>query len=112
MRNLLAAVPLALVLAVSSGCATRKGIDTSSPENIIEAVNRGDQVFVTTKNGAEHKFVISRITNKALYGDNKRIAYEDMETLRILDRGSAPKRSSVEQEEGEGFFKSLWNKVF
>ena len=66
------------------------------------AVRReGDNVRITTKNDVQHKFVVTKITNKALYGQNARVVYEDMAKVEIL------KKEKAEKKEGEGFFSKL-----
>lgn len=91
---------MALGLATMTGCASSRTIDASSTESIIAGVNKGDYVRVTTKTDVAHKFVITKITNKALYGDNERIVYEDMQKVEVLKGG--PKK-----EKG-GF----WSRLF
>lgn len=112
-RGLFAAIPLALALLLAGGCASRKSIDTSTPEGIIQAVNRGDTVRVTTKNGTEHEFVVDRITNKALYGQSKRVVYEDVQALQIRRAGKTVRSTATAKSESEpGFFERMWDKVF
>ncbi len=100
-RRVLIAVSVALSLFVSGGCASKKAIDASSPESVIAGVNKGDNVRVTTRNDVVHKFVVTKITNKALYGDNARVVYEDMAKVEVL-------KKDKEKKEGEGF----WSKLF
>ena len=60
---------------------------------IINGVNKGDEVKISTKNGATHKFVVTKITNKALYGDNERVMYDDIQSIEVKGK--------------EGFFSKL-----
>ena len=103
-RRVLVAVCVALSLFAIGGCASKKTIDASSPESIIAGVNKGDNVKVTTKNDVVHKFVVTKITNKALYGQNARVVYEDMARVEILKK----EKEKEKKEEGEGF----WSKLF
>ena len=103
-RHALLVLPLVLGLAITSGCSSRKVIDASSTEAIIAGVDKGDQVRITTRNDAVHKFVITKITNKALYGDNARVVYEDMQSIQVLDKGKAK-----DEDDGKGGF---WSRLF
>jgi hypothetical protein len=100
-RRVMVAVCVALSLFAVGGCASKKAIDASSAESIIAGVNKGDNVRVTTKNDVVHKFVVTKITNKALYGQNARVVYEDMARVEVL-------KKEKEKKEGEGF----WSKLF
>jgi len=100
-RRVLIAVSVALSLFAVGGCASKKAIDASSAESVIAGVNKGDNVRVTTRNDVVHKFVVTKITNKALYGENQRVVYEDMAKVEVL-------KKEKEKKEGEGF----WSKLF
>ena len=102
IHRLLIAVPFALGLAAAGGCASKKPIDATSPEAVIAAVDKGDSVKVTTRNDVVHKFVVTKITNKALYGQNARVVYEDMTKVEVLDK-------EKRDDDGEGGF---WSKLF
>lgn len=106
-RRSLLVVPLALGLMVTTGCASKKTIDASSPESIIAGVNKGDAVRITTKNDVVHKFTVTKITNKGLYGDNERVVYEDMQKVERLKASKTAKKKEV-GEEKEGF----WGRLF
>lgn len=99
LRSALIAAPLALSLLAAAGCSSNQKIDAATPESIINSVNKGDTVRVTTKSNVKHKFLVTKITNKALYGNDERIVYEDID------------RIEVEGKSGGGL-KGLWNKVF
>lgn len=100
-RRVLVSVCVALSLFAVGGCASKKAIDASSPESIIAGVNKGDNVKITTKNDVVHKFEVTKITNKALYGQNARVVYEDMARVEVV-------KKDKEKKEGEGF----WSKLF
>ncbi|HKY92929.1 MAG TPA: hypothetical protein VJM11_17890 [Nevskiaceae bacterium] len=94
LKNLMLAVSVAAVLTGTAGCSSGKKIDPSSSESIINGVNKGDEVRIGTKNGATHKFVVTKITNKALYGDNARVVYDDIQSIEVKGK--------------EGFFSKLF----
>lgn len=100
-RRILIAVCVALSLFAVGGCASKKAIDASSPESVISGVNKGDNVRITTRNDAVHKFVVTKITNKALYGENERVVYEDMAKVEVL-------KKDKDKKDDEGF----WSKLF
>jgi hypothetical protein len=96
LKNLMLAVSVAAVLVGTPGCASKKKIDAASSESIINGVNKGDEVRIVTKNGATHKFVVTKITNKGLYGENDRVVYDDMQQVEVKGKS------------GEGFFSKLF----
>ena len=100
-RRVLIAVSIALSLFAAGGCASKKAIDATSAESVISGVNKGDNVRITTRNDVVHKFVVTKITNKALYGENERVVYEDMSKVEVL-------KKEKDKKEGEGF----WSKLF
>lgn len=102
-RSALIAAPLALSLAFAAGCASKTVVDTTTAESIIAAVDKGDLVRLSTKNNVKHKFIVTKITNKALYGDDKRVVYEDIDQLEV----DGKKKSKASSEEG-GF----WSRLF
>lgn len=107
-RSTLLVIPLALGLMVSAGCASKKTIDASSAESIIAGVNKGDTVRITTKNDVVHKFTVTRITNKALYGDSERVVYEDMQKVERVKASKTARAKKEVSEEKEGF----WGRLF
>lgn len=106
LARLLLVIPFAVGLMAASGCASKPKIDATSSESIIGGVNKGDRVRITTKNDVVHKFTVSRITNKALYGDNERITYEDMQKVEVTGKGKDGDKDAKEKE--GGFFSKLF----
>lgn len=100
IRRLLVPVLVVLSLAGLSACASKQPIDASSTESIIANVDKGDEVRIKTRKDALHTFVVTKITNKALYGDNARVVYEDMAEIEVIGKGG-------EKKEG-GFFSRLF----
>jgi hypothetical protein len=100
-RRVLISVSIALSLFAVGGCASKKAIDATSAESVISGVDKGDNVRITTRNDVVHKFVVTKITNKALYGENERVVYEDMSKVEVL-------KKEKDKKEGEGF----WSKLF
>lgn len=100
LRTFVLCLALAFGLTGLSGCASKLTIDASSTESIIAGVNKGDAVRIKTRKDAVHTFVVTKITNKALYGDNVRVVYEDMAEVEVVGEGG-------EQDKG-GFFSRLF----
>ena len=99
----LAIASLALAMVLGAGCGSKKVIEATSAEAVIAGVNRGDHVQITTRNDVVHTFTVTKITNKALYGSNARVVYEDMAKVEIKD---SPEDKEDEEEGG------FWSKLF
>lgn len=100
----LGALMMAVTLVMASGCSSKKTIDATSAEAVIAGVNKGDNVRITTRNDAVHTFTVTKITNKALYGNSARVVYEDMAKVEI--RGKSDDAEPAEEEGG------FWSKLF
>ncbi|MGQ0697361.1 MAG: hypothetical protein ACT4PZ_03865 [Panacagrimonas sp.] len=103
LTRLVVSIALVVGLAATMGCARKQVIDTSNTESIIAGVNKGDNVRITTKNDIVHKFTVTKITNKALYGDKARVVYDDMQKIEVMEKGE-----QEESEEKGGF----WSRLF
>ena len=89
LRHVLVVLPLTFSLIAAGCCASRKMIDPSSTESIVAAVDKGDEVRIVTRNDVVHRFEVTKITNKALYGPRDRIVYEDIQTIEVTRRSGA-----------------------
>lgn len=79
---------LALTLAtvfLASGCAQLKTVPLANSDQGIArpAVEAGQQVVVTTRDGVKHKFQVTAVENAALRGEHDLIAYSDMKALQV-----------------------------
>lgn len=81
-----------LAAATLSACGGRKAVQASSPDAVIAAVNVGDEVSINSKNGKHYRFVITKITNKALYGEGYRVYYNEMSTVETKNKDGVFKR--------------------
>lgn len=95
-----------LSVLATGACSSKKTIDATSAKAVIAGVNKGDYVIVTTRNDAVQKFKVTKITNKALYGNNARVVYEDMQKVVVSKK--ADKSDEDEDEEGGSF----WSRIF
>ncbi|WP_428310692.1 hypothetical protein [Hydrocarboniphaga sp.] len=86
------AIAIALLAVTLSGCAGHKQIEATSPDVVIEGVNVGDEVSINSKAGKHYRFVITKITNKALYGEGVRVTYAEMSTVETRNKDGVFKR--------------------
>jgi hypothetical protein len=52
------------------------------PDFVSKAIQPGDKVIVTTKAGETIEFVVNEVTNELLIGQNHRVAFTDIVTLK------------------------------
>lgn len=79
---------MAMVIAsvfLVTGCAQLQNVPLS--HNARPAVSAGDNVVVTTRDGAKHKFQVTSADAEALQGDHDRINYTDMTRLDVQKKG-------------------------
>lgn len=85
-----------LAIAVLSlalfACAGNKQIEATSPDVVIAGVNVGDEVNIDSKAGKHYRFVVTKITNKALYGEGVRVTYTEMSTVETRNKDGVFKR--------------------
>lgn len=97
-----------LMLLALAGCASTRELETVNAENVIAAVDRGDEVKITALNGFEYRFVVTKITNKALYGSDERVLYSEMKTVAV-------KKAGQDKAEGPGLgqqVQDFFNRIF
>jgi hypothetical protein len=100
---------LVLTAALLAACGSSKPkIDAATPDAVIAGVNRGDEVVITSKNGKRYRFFVTKITNKALYGDSYRVTYEEMAEVKIETRGGRKSETPEQEGEKQGFFERLF----
>lgn len=74
---------------LATGCAQLQNVPLSRTAQGVErpAVQAGDNVVVTTRDGARHKFQVTSVEADALRGERDRIAYADMQSLGVQKKG-------------------------
>jgi hypothetical protein len=84
----------ALALSVASiflvtGCAQLQNVPLTRSEQGVArpAVQAGDNVVVTTRDGAKHRFQVTSADAEALQGEHDRINYTDMTRLDVQKKG-------------------------
>jgi hypothetical protein len=85
-------IAIALLSLALFGCAGHKQIEASSPDVVIQGVNVGDEVNINSKAGKHYRFVVTKITNKALYGEGVRVTYGEMSTVETKNKDGVFKR--------------------
>jgi len=88
MRSCLQAVLIGAAALLATACASNKAVDARSPQAVIDAVNIGDEVDINTKGGQHYRFAVTKITNKALYGDGYRVGYGEIERVGVKRKDS------------------------
>ena len=90
---------LAATIAFSiTGCFHKKTQVAASPEVVIKAIDVGDDVSITSKNGKLHRFIVTRMTNLALYGDGYKVTYGEMSSFEIKKKNAAAKAAKAAPE--------------
>jgi hypothetical protein len=75
-----------------TSCATLEDVAIPNPDqpSATPPVKVGDTVEVTTRDGAKNRFKVTAVEADALVGEDVRVAYADMQILR-LEHGTAEK---------------------
>jgi hypothetical protein len=72
-----------------TGCAQLQNVPLNHTAQGVArpAVSAGDNVIVTTRDGAKHKFQVTSADAEALQGDHDRINYTEMTRLDVQKKG-------------------------
>jgi len=84
----MASVAVAAIFLVT-GCAQLQNVPLTRSEQGMArpAVQTGDNVVVTTRDGAKHRFQVTSADAEALQGEHDRINYTDMTRLDVQKKG-------------------------
>lgn len=87
LKRTLALATASIFLA--TGCAQLQNVplDRTAQGTERPAVQAGDNVVVTTRDGVKHKFQVTSVEADALRGERDRIAYADMQALGVQKKG-------------------------
>lgn len=80
------ALPLlsCLFLAIFlSGCSTMQQVEPDSGDSLVDLVEHGDEVKITTYNDDVLQFVVAEVYENAIVGYEQTIALEDIRELEI-----------------------------
>lgn len=81
-----AVVAAALVVA---SCTTTRPIDPGAPARIVEEVQPGDRVKITTRDGRELEFEVVTVEPDALVGAEQRVARGEIANLEVTQTSVA-----------------------
>jgi PBP1b-binding outer membrane lipoprotein LpoB len=89
-----------LVLAAAvlfAGCATTTTTETRKAYAETKAVNVGDEVMVTTKDGRRLEFQVTAADAKAVQGKGVSVAREDIASIKAVTTTTVTKKESTAQ---------------
>jgi hypothetical protein len=74
---------------LATGCAQLQNVPLTRTDQGVARPNvqAGDDVIVTTRDGARHKFQVTSADAEALQGEHDRIAYAEMTRLDVRKKG-------------------------
>jgi hypothetical protein len=79
---------------LTTSCASFKDVQVPASEQTT-AVKVGDTVEATTRDGARKRFKVITVEADALVGQDVRIAYQDMSSLRVKQEASADSKKTT-----------------
>lgn len=79
-RAIAAVVVAALVVA---SCTTTRPIDPGAPASLVDAVQPGDRVKITTRDGRGLEFEVVSVEPDALVGAEQRVARDEIASLEV-----------------------------
>lgn len=85
-RAIAAVVAAALVVA---SCTTTRPIDPGAPASLVEEVQPGDRVKITTRDGRELEFEVVTVEPDALVGAEQRVARGEIANLEVTQTSVA-----------------------
>ena len=75
---------LVVLCFLSVACTTMQPVkESTATEEIEREVKPGDEVRLVTKNGEEHVFVFSSISDGYIFGQEESFKLEDIQTLEV-----------------------------
>lgn len=79
---------------LTTSCASFKDVQVPTSEQ-TSAVKVGDTVEATTRDGAKKQFKVTAVEADALVGEDVRVAYQDMTSLRVKQEASAESKKTT-----------------
>jgi hypothetical protein len=86
---------LVIVSFLISGCASFQDVQVPTGDQPTSAVKIGDTVEATTRDGAKKQFKVTAVEADALAGEDVRVAYQDMTSLRVKQEASADSKKTT-----------------
>ncbi len=78
-------IALAAVLSVAAGCTAMKPLAVDNPSELSQQLEVGQKVVVETIDGERFKFIINKIDESGISGEEHFIAYSDIDELRTRE---------------------------
>ena len=77
------AVFVALLYLVQ-GCTSMRPLEQlDDREKVVEQINLGDVIIITTKGGEKHQITVRSVTRSTITGDNKEFALADVSQIEV-----------------------------
>jgi uncharacterized protein YcfL len=88
---------LTVVAFLTTGCTSLQNVPLSQNGQSVQrpAINAGESVVVTKKDGTKQKFKVSKVEDDALVGQNVRISYADMASLEAQRSDGTPSKKAL-----------------
>ena len=91
-RRVVAVIVVASFFITS--CASFQDVQVPTSEQ-TSAVKVGDTVEATTRDGAKKQFKVTAVEADALVGEDARVAYQDMASLRVKQEASSDSKKTT-----------------
>ena len=80
-RHMTRKLAMLAIITLGFGCVPTHNVKPL-PDFVNEAIQPGDKVIVTTKDGETIEFVVTDVTNEMLIGEHRRVAITDIAVLK------------------------------
>lgn len=87
MKAMFRVVALLLMTQLMLSCSFDPPIRPDDPESIISGIRIGNEVVIVSHKGRISRFVVNRVTNKALYGEGYRVGFDEIKSIEVEGRG-------------------------
>ncbi|WP_152593826.1 hypothetical protein [Thalassotalea sp. ND16A] len=84
MMNLSKILLTILFVLFLGGCSSMKAIDTvhvNSHNELIKHLEVGDEVYIVTKQGKKHEFIVKTINSEVVAGDDIKVSITEIEKI-------------------------------
>ena len=75
------------------GCTVMQAVPVPQGGSATTAVQLGDTVEATTRAGEVKRFIVTAVTDEELQGQDARVAYDEIASLKVARQDSARTRS-------------------
>jgi len=72
------------LLCLVQGCTSMQPLEQlDHREKVVEQINLGDVINITTKGGDKHRIKVTSVTRSTITGDNKEFALADVSQIEV-----------------------------